>query len=385
MLRKLTAVLSIGLLALGVPAFAQDATPESTAAKTTWTCPADVVALVQSLPESDRVLNWYNWTTYEAANTRSDFGALCGVKVNEDNFGSNEEMIAKLRQGNPGYDIIVPTSVVIPQMVREGLLEEIDLTKIPNFANISESLQKPAYDPDNKYSVPYQWGTIAIGYNKEAVGKEVTSWEDLWSFQGNVAWIEDPRDMMGIALVLLGKDPNTTNADDIAAAREYLVEHGGNVKSIAQDDGQEKLVSGEADMVIEYSGDIFQKMTDCDNNPDLKCKDKYTYVIPKEGAIRWVDNLAIPKGAPHKELAQAFINYILDPQVGADISNYTAFATPNQKALDEKLIDPAYLDSPIIYPDEATNKSLFTVVDVGDDAARLYNDAWTELKTLLGQ
>ncbi|MBA3872921.1 MAG: spermidine/putrescine ABC transporter substrate-binding protein [Anaerolineae bacterium] len=389
MLRKLTLVLCLGLLALGVPAFAQDATAEATAeataAKTTWVCPPEVVKAVQALPENDRVLNWYNWTTYEADSTRPDFGALCGVKVTEDNFGSNEELIAKLRQGNPGYDLVVPTGVNIPQMIREGLLEPIDLTKIPNFANVTTALQNPAYDPGNKYTVPYQWGTIAIGYNKEAVGKDVTSWDDLWNFKGNVAWIEDPRSMMGIALVLLGKDPNSTNADDINAARDFLVDHGSNVKTIAQDDGQEKLVSGEADMVVEYSGDIFQKMADCDANADLKCAGKYDFVIPKEGGIRWVDNLAIPKDAPHKELAEAFIDYILDPQVGADISNYTAYATPNQKAIDDKLIDPTYLSSTIIYPDEAASKTLFTVVDVGDDAARLYNDAWTELKTLLGQ
>lgn len=380
MLRKLTFALCLGVLMIGVPAFAQDAAP-----KTTWTCPADVVALVQSLPESDRVLNWYNWTTYEADNTRPDFEALCGVKVTEDNFGSNEELIAKLRQGNPGYDLVVPTGVVIPQMVREGLLEEIDVSKIPNFANVSESLQKPAYDAENKYTVPYQWGTIAIGYNKEAVGKEVTSWEDMWSFQGNVAWLEDPRDMLGIALVLQGKDPNTTNGDEIAAARDYLVDHGSNVKTIAQDDGQEKLLSGEADMVVEYSGDIFQIIANCEANPDQNCKDKFAFVIPKEGAIRWVDNLAIPKDAPHPELAHAFIDYILDAQVGADISNYTAYATPNQKSIDDKLIDPAYLDSTIIYPDAEASKNLFTVVDLGDETARAYNDAWTELRTLLGQ
>ncbi len=380
MFRKSMLVLSIGLLALGVPALAQD-----TPAKTTWTCPADVVALVQSLPESDRVLNWYNWTTYEADNTRPDFEELCGVKVTEDNFGSNEELIAKLRQGNPGYDLVVPTGVVIPQMVREGLLEEIDVSKIPNFANVSEALQDPAYDPGNKYSVPYQWGTIAIGYNTEAVGKEVTSWEDMWSFSGNVAWIEDPRSMMGIALVLLGKDANSTDPDEIAAARDYLIDHGNNVRTIAQDDGQEKLLSGEADMVIEYSGDIFQIIANCEANPDQNCTGKFAYVIPKEGAIRWVDNLAVPKDAPHPELAHAFIDYVLDAQVGADISNYTAYATPNQKAIDDALILPEYLDSTVIYPDEETNKTLFTVVDLGDDVARLYNDAWTELRTLLGQ
>jgi spermidine/putrescine transport system substrate-binding protein len=191
--------------------------------------------------------------------------------------------------------------------------------------------------------------------------------------------------MMGIALMLLGKDPNTTNADDIAAARDFLVDHGSNVRTIAQDDGQEKLLSGEADMVIEYSGDIFQIMAECTDNPEQKCADKFNFVIPKEGAIRWVDNLAIPKDAPHKALAEAFIDYVLDPQVGADISNYTAFASPNQKAIDEKLIEPEYLDSTIIYPDEEASKTLFTVVDVGDEAARLYIDAWSELRTLLGQ
>lgn len=380
MFRKLTSVLCLGLLAVGVPAFAQEEP-----AKTTWTCPEDVVALVQSLPENERVLNWYNWTTYEAETTRPDFGALCGVTVNEDNFGSNEELIAKLRQGNPGYDLVVPTGVVIPQMIREELLEPIDISKIPNFANVSEALQAPAYDPENMYSVPYQWGTIAIGYNTEAVGKEVTSWEDMWSFGGNVAWIEDPRSMLGIALKLQGKDPNSTDPDEIAAARDYLIDRGGNVRTIAQDDGQEKLLSGEADMVVEYSGDIFQIIANCEANPDQNCAGKFAYVIPSEGALRWVDNLAIPTDAPHPELAHAFIDYILDPVVGADISNYTAYASPNQASIDQALILPEYLDSTVIYPDEAANETLFTVVDLGDDVARLYNDAWTELRTLLGQ
>ncbi|MCA0457064.1 MAG: spermidine/putrescine ABC transporter substrate-binding protein [Chloroflexi bacterium] len=380
MFRKLTGVLCFGALALGIPAFAQDEP-----AKTTWTCPEDVVALVQSLPESERVLNWYNWTTYEAETTRPDFGELCGVTVNEDNFGSNEELIAKLRQGNPGYDLVVPTGVVIPQMVREGLLEEIDISKIPNFANVSTHLQAPAYDTENKYSVPYQWGTIAIGYNTEAVGQEVTSWEDMWNFGGNVAWIEDPRSMLGIALTLQGMDPNSTDPAEIGAARDYLIDRGGNVRTIAQDDGQEKLLSGEADMVIEYSGDIFQIIADCEANPEQNCAGKFAYVIPSEGAIIWVDNLAIPTDAPHPELAHAFIDYILDPVVGADISNYTAYATPNQASIDEALILPEYLESTVIYPDEAASETLFTVVDLGDDVARLYNDAWTELRTLLGQ
>ncbi|MBL8116611.1 MAG: spermidine/putrescine ABC transporter substrate-binding protein [Anaerolineae bacterium] len=380
MFRKVMLLVSLFLLVAVLPVMAQDSE-----IKTSWTCPEDVVALVQSLPEGDRVLNWYNWTTYEAEDTRSNFQALCGITVNEDNFGSNEELIAKLRQGNPGYDIVVPTGVVVPQMVREGMLVPLDLSKIPNFANISEALQGPEYDPENMYTIPYQWGTMAIGYNVEAVGKEVTSWEDMWNFGGNVAWIEDPRNMLGFALRLQGFDPNTTNPDEIGAARDYLIDRGGNVRSIAQDDGQEKLLSGEVDMVIEYSGDIFQIIANCEANPEQNCAGKYAYVIPAEGGVRWVDNLAIPTDAPHPEFAHAFIDYILDAQVGADISNYTAYATPNQAAIDQELILPEYLESTVIYPDEATNETLFSTIDLGDEVARLYNDAWLELRTLLGQ
>lgn len=372
-------------LCLTIPLLSGVVLAQDSAVKTTWKCPDAVVSIVQSLPEADRILNWWNWTTYEAENTRSDFEALCGVKVNEDNFASNEEVIAKLRQGNPGYDLIVPTSSSVELLIREGLVEPIDLQKIPNFANVSPSLTDPVYDKSNQYTVPYQWGTLGIGYNKEVVGKEVISWDDMWNFQGSVAWIDDPQGMLAIALNLIGKDPNSRNADDIVAARDFLVDHGGNVRALAADDGQEKLLNGEMDMVIEYSGDIFQIIANCEANPDQNCKDKFAFSLPKEGTIRWVDNLAIPKDAPHHELALAFMDYILDPQVGADISNYTAYATPNQKAIDNKLIDPTYLNSEIIYPTAESSKSLFPALDVGPEATRLYNDAWTELRTLLGQ
>jgi spermidine/putrescine transport system substrate-binding protein len=300
-------------------------------------------------------------------------------------MGSNEDLIAKLGTGNPGYDVVTPTGSSVPQMIREGLLEPIDVSKIPNFANVSEFLQDPVYDPGNMYTVPYQWGTIGIGYNTEAVPDGITSWDDVWNFDGNVAWLEDPRAMLALGLHLLGYDQNSTDPDEISAARDYLIDHGSNVRTIAVDDGQEKLVSGEADIVIEYSGDILQKMTECDDNPDLNCVGKYNYVIPVEGSILWVDNLAIPKDAPNPELSLAFLDYILDPVVGADISNYTAYASPNQKSIDDKLIAEELLTDPIIYPSEETSKVLFGLSDVGEDAAKLYNDAWIEMKTLLGQ
>jgi spermidine/putrescine transport system substrate-binding protein len=377
MLRKAVLMLCLGILVMGLPALAQDATSEAAPAMTTWTCPAGF---------EGQTFNWFNWTTYEADNTRSDFAKLCGLKsADETIMGSNEDLIAKLGLGNAGYDIVTPTGTFIPQLAREELIEKIDLSKISNFKNVSDFLKSPAYDPNNEYSVPYQWGIVGVGYNKEAVGKEITSWDDVWNYDGNVAWLEDARALMGIALHLLGFDANSTNPDEIAAARDFLVDHGKNVRTIAVDDGQEKLVSGEADIVIEYSGDIYQKIAECNDNPDLNCKDKYAFVVPKEGAIKWVDNLAIPLDAPNPDLSMAFMDYILDPQVAADISNYTAYPTPVQAAIDGKLISEDLLSNPVIYPSEETSKVLFDVVDVGDEAARLYSDAWTEMKTLLGQ
>ena len=372
MLRKAVFMLCLCLMVMGFPALAQD-----TPAPTTWTCPAGF---------EGQTFTWFNWTTYEAEDTRSNFAELCGLAAADEAFmGSNEDLIAKLGLGNAGYDVVTPTGNYIQQLVREGLLEPIDLTKIPNFANVAEFMKSPAYDPENQYTVPYQWGTIAVGYNREAVGEDITSWEQVWNYEGNVAWIEDLRAMFGIALNLLGYDPNTTNPDEIAAARDFLIDHGGNVRSIAVDDGQEKLVSGEADIVIEYSGDIYQKILECEENPDLDCEGKYAYVVPNEGSVKWVDNLAIPLDAPNPDLALAFMDYILDSQVGADISNYTAYATPLQTAIDDALISEDLLNNPAIYPTAEASAVLFDLVDVGDEAARLYSDAWTELKTLLGQ
>ena len=317
----------------------------------------------------------YNWSTYVAEDTISNFEAACGVTVVYDTFESNESLLARLRQGNPGYDIVVPTGHTVAQMVAEDLLMPLTPENIPNLANLTEGLTDPVYDPGNAYSVPYQWGTTAVGYNVEAVGGELTSWDQVWNHEGPVAWLDEPRMMLGVALTLLGFDPNSTNADEIAAARDFLIENGDNVVYIAGDDGQERLAAGEVDIAVEYMGDIFQIGADCE------CED-YGFSLPETAQV-WVDNLAIPVGAQNPALAEVFIDYILDPQVGADIANYTAYASPNGLAIEEGLIDPAYLESPIIYPDDSTFERLFTVLTV-PDAEQLYNDAWDEVKILIG-
>lgn len=364
-MRKLFVLIAV--LVFAVPALAQDATSEPVASEP-WTCPEGF---------EGQTLNVYNWSTYVADDTISNFEAACGVTVVYDTYESNEALLSRLRSGNPGYDIVVPTDHMVATMISLGLLEPIDLANIPNFANITEDLKDPAYDPGNVYTVPYQWGTIGVGYNTERVTEPITSWDQVFSYAGRVAWLDDPRAMMGIALQILGYDANSTDPAQITEAKEFLMNNGGNVVSIAGDDGQAQLERGDVDITVEYMGDIYQVASDCE------CE-TYDFVIPEEGGNIWMDNLAIPLDAPNKPLAEVFINYILDPQVGADIANYTAYATPNQAAIDAGLIDPAYLDSPIIYPPEESRAHLFSILPVTEVETN-YNDAWDEIKISLGQ
>ncbi len=337
-------------------------------AQTSWTCPEGFAG---------QTLTVYNWTTYIAEDTIPNFEALCGVRVQYDTFPTDDDMLARIRQGNPGYDVVVPSSAVLALMIEEGLVLPLDKANIPNFANLDDEFLGLYYDPNDDYGVPYQWGTIGIGYNIERVGFEITSWEQMFAYQGAVSWLEDTRGMIGVALLMLGHDPNSSDPAEIDEAKDYLIERGRNVVYINQDDGQEVLLRGEADIVVEYSGDIFQIIEECD------C-DTYRYVIPEEGTYFWIDLLAIPTGAPNKVLAEVFIDYILDPQVNADISNFTAYGTPNRLAIELGLIDPDLLDDPGIYPSAEIFERLF-FVEQDSVREQLYNDAWDEIRIFVGQ
>ncbi len=364
--KKLFGLFVIGLLLVGLvaPVAAQD-----NEIATSWTCPEGF---------EGQQLNIYNWSTYIAEDTIANFQTLCGVTVTYDTFESSEAAIARLRAGNPGYDIVVPAGSDIPRLIEEELLVPLDMTKIPNFANVTPQLTGTPFDPNNEYAIGYQWGTIGIGYNVTKVSEEITSWEQMFNYpEQAVAWLEDRRAMLAGAALMLGYDPNSEDPAEIEAMADYLIEHGSNVIYIAGDDGQELLARGEADMVVEYSGDIFQIMDECE------CDD-YAYIIPSEGANIWMDMMAIPTGAQNVELAHVFLDYILDPQVGADISNYTAYASPNQAAIDGGLIDPELLNDPAIYPDEELLQRLYWT-QANIDSEQLYNDAWDEIKIRIGQ
>lgn len=332
-----------------------------------WACPHGF---------EGQTLHVYNWTTYIAEDTISNFEELCGVSLVYDTYGSDDEMLEFLRQGNSVYDVVVPSDTTVYALVAENLIQPLNFNNIPNFINVSDDLKNPLYDPGNQYTVPYQWGTVGIGYNRTAVGREITSWIDMFTYSGRVAWLNQDRAMLGVALLILGYNPNTNNAVQVAEARQYLVANAANVANIADDDGQDQLRAGLVDMAVEYNGDIFQVMSEC------ACND-YAYVIPREGALLWVDNLAIPVGAPNKALAEVFIDYILDKQVGADISNYTAYASPNQASIDAGLINEEYLNNTAIYPDSAAMENLFSAVS-NEELAAIYGGEWEIIKASVG-
>ncbi len=335
---------------------------------TTWTCPEGY---------EGQTISVYGWATYIGSNTIPDFEELCGVTVQYDVTDSNENTLTRLREGNPGWDVVVITDYIVQTMVEQDLLEPINHELLPNLVNIGDAFKGRSYDPENTYTIPYQWGTTGVGYNVEAIGEEITSWEQVWEHDGPVSWPEDPRYMIGVGLQMLGYDPNTKDEGEIAEAAEYLIEKGSNVVAITPDDGQVLLAGGNVDIALEYSGDIVQIIEECE------CDD-FAYALPEEGANIYIDNMAIPTGAPNPELAHVFIDYILDPQVGADISNEIGYASPNQAALDAGLIDEKYLNNGVTYPDEATLARLWTV-DANPDIEEAYIDAWDQITIFIGQ
>ena len=326
---------------------------------------------------ADNILSVYNWSTYIDPAVIAQFEEEFGVEVKYDTYENSEDLYAKLQGGNPGYDVVFPSDYMVKIMIAQGMLEKLNLDNIPNIQNVDPTFIDPPFDPGNQHSLPYQWGTLGIGYNIKATGGDIDSWSALFDpkFEGRVAMLDDVRATLGVALSYLGYELNTTNPDEIAEAKDLLIDNGNAIAAFAPDNGQLLLSQGEVDLTVEWSGDIFQVMAE---NPDLR------YAIPKEGTMVWVDTMAIPKDAPHKELAEKFINFILEPEVGAQVSNFIQFATPNKAAVDKGLINSEDLQNPGIYPAAETFERMQYLVDVGE-ATPLYDEAWTEVKVGVGK
>ena len=317
-----------------------------------------------------KTLNFYNWTDYIADDTIPNFQKETGIKVTYDNYSSNDELFAKLSAGSNTYDIIVPTDATLVKMKHGKLVQELDLSLIPNLVNLDPRFRDAAYDPGNKYSIPWQWGTTGIGFDKTKVGGAVTDWDafNLAAAKGKSSFLDEARDAFAMALVALKKDPNSIDTGDLDEAKSYLIDLKKQIKSITSD-YQDPLKSGELLLAQAYSGDVFTIQAD---KPNIE------YIIPTSGALSWVDSMAVPKGAPHPGNAEKFMNYILEPKVGAALTNFVNYGSPNKAA--QPFINKEIIDNPLIYPSKATLAKLPFQKDIGEDELK-YSDRWTDVKT----
>jgi len=320
-------------------------------------------------------LHVYNWSEYIDPEIYADFEQEFGVKVIEDTFSSNEDLLAKLQAGATGYDIIVPSDYMVTIMRELELLAALNYDNIPNFDNIDEVFLDPPYDPSNQYCVPYQWGTTGLGYDTEVFDEEPDSWAYLFDpalasqYAGKISMLNDPREAFGAALKYLGYSLNTTDEGELAEAKDLLLQQKQWVSTYDSDGFEDLLAAGETQLAHAWSGDIFAAAEEAE---------QIWYVIPEEGGVIWTDNLCIPKSASSQYTAEVFINYLLRPEVGAKITNYTWYGSPNAAA--EEFIDAEILEEPAIYPPPEVMDKLEFLRDVGE-ATAIYDRLWTEIKT----
>jgi len=316
-------------------------------------------------------LNFYNWDTYIGETTLDDFKAATGVDVTMDLFDSNDTLFAKFKAGNPGYDVIVPSNDFVERMIRADMLQPLDHAQIPNIKNIDPSFMNVDYDPGRKFSMPYTWLVLGIGYRKSKVKAKPDSWKVLFDsdeYKDRIAWLSEAGDMYRLYGKYLGKSVNALTPADIETISAMMIKQKPYVKKFHEDDGQDLLMKGDCDVVLEYNGDIAQVMTEDD---DLD------FVIPKEGSQFNSDTLAIPKGAPHPKNAHAFINYMLDAEVDKKITETILFPTPNAAA--KALMPDSYKNNPVIYP-PADVLARCEYAKFNEKLQPLYEEAFTKVR-----
>lgn len=315
-------------------------------------------------------LNLYSWADNFDEDVIKEFEKKFDVKVNYDVFSNNEELLAKVQAGGAKYDVIQPSDYMVATMVKLGLLEELNKANIPNADNIAANFRNLPYDPDNKYSVVYTWGVTGIAYNKKYVKENIQSWSDLWNpaYKGKVVLLDDSREVIGMGLKKLNFSNSSKDEKQLQQAVTDIKGLLPNVLAFDTDNIKQKMISEEAWIGTVWSGDAAIIQAENKN---------VAYVVPKEGGTIWADNYAIPKGAKHKELAEKFINFLLDPEIS--VKNYESIGYSNPNAKAKSIHSKEYLANPMINLSEQELKRTEWLADVGD-ALTSYDKLWTELK-----
>ena len=317
----------------------------------------------------------YNWGEYIDPEIIDLFEEETGIDVIYEEFETNEIMYPKIQSGAIAYDVVCPSDYMIQRMIENDLLAEINYDHIPNLKYIGDNYMKMSrqFDPENKYSVPYLWGTVGILYNKKMVDEPVDSWGILWDkkYEDSILMQDSVRDAFAVALKYLGYSLNSTDLDELEAARNLLIEQKPLVQAYGIDQVRDKMIGGEAALGVIYSGEALYCQQE---NPDLD------YVIPKEGTNIWIDSWVIPKNAKNVENAEAFINFLCRPDIAKMNFDYITYSIPNTAGRD-LIEDESLRNSPIAFPDDSKLENCETFRFLGDDNDALYNRLWREIKS----
>ena len=323
-------------------------------------------------------INVYNWGEYISNGSEGSldviaaFENISGIKVNYTNYATNEDMYAKFKAGSGNvYDIVIPSDYMIAKMIKEDMLEKLDFDNIPNISYIDEQYRYPDFDKNCEYSVPYTWGTVGIIYNtKYVTEEEASTWDVLWNpkFKNEILMFSNSRDAFAIALAKLGYSLNTDNLGEIKEAGALLQEQKQYVQTYVMDQIFDKMQLEEAYVAPYYAGDA---MTMIKRNPSL------AFAFPKESSNIFIDSICIPKGSENKEAAEAFINFLCEPEVAAANCEYICYSTPESAA--KELLPDEMKDSPIAYPDAETIARFESFVDLPSEANELMIRLWNDI------
>jgi putrescine transport system substrate-binding protein len=336
------------------------------------------------------VLNLYIWSDYLAANTLPDFEKQTGIKVHVSYFDTNETLETKLLAGSSGYDIVVPTSSYFERQIKAGVYLVLDKSKLPNLKNMDPQLMSKValHDPGNAHGIIYTWGTNGIGYNETMVKQlmpdaPLDSWRMVFDpavaskvAKCGISVLDSPAEMLRAVYSYLGKDPNSQSPDDLVLAEAVLGKIRPYIRNINSSEYIEALANGDLCIAVGYNGDVMQARDRArEANKGIGIK----YAVPKEGSILWFDMLAIPKDAPDPDSAYAYMNYIMTPQVIADISNFKRYANANIAS--ERLVLASVKDDPGIYPPPEQRQKLAVQLADSADQTRAITRVWQKFKT----
>lgn len=316
----------------------------------------------------------YNWGEYMDPDVLTLFEEETGIKVVYDEFETNEIMYPKVEAGAVAYDLVCPSDYMIQKMLENDLLAELDFDNMPNTKNIGSMFMEKSkeFDPENKYSVPYMWGTVGILYNKTMVSDPVDSWDILWNekYKDNILMQNSVRDAFMVALSRLGYSINSTDETELQEAKQTLIDQKPLVQAYVIDQVRDKMIGGEAALGVIYSGEALvcqQQNTDLD------------YVVPKEGSNIWIDSWVIPKNAENKENAEKFLDFLCRPDIAAKNFEYITYYSPVE-GVKEYVEDEYLLNSPLAFPDPEQYTNCSTFHYLGEEADEYYNEIWREVQ-----